>query len=200
MDERAKWESRYQRASEPVYGREPSEFLVRSLPLLPPPGRCLDVAGGEGRNAVFLARQGWQVVLLDVAIAGLARARALGRAGGAGAALVAGDSGALPLRPGGVRFDLVLVTNFHDRELVAAAGSWLAPGGALVVEGFSLDQLGRQSGGPPDPALLWKPNELLRLPEGLRVVWYEDRLVDGDDNPCHRGPKWVVRLVARRPA
>jgi hypothetical protein len=70
----------------------------------------------------------------------------------------------------------------------------------LVVEGFALDQLGRGSGGPSDPATLWKPNELLRLPEGLRVVWYEDRLVDGDDNPCHRGAKWVVRLIARRPA
>ena len=198
MDERAKWESRYQRAAEPVYGREPSEFLVRALPLLPAPGRCLDVAGGEGRNGLFLASLGWQVVLADVAISGVVRARKPASSHGAGPMLVVADAAALPLGPGMARFDLLLVVNFHDRGMIASAERWLAPGGALLVEGFALEQLGRPSGGPQDRDLLWKPNELLDLARGLRVVWYEDRLVDGDDNPTHRGAKWVVRMIARR--
>src|SRR5512136_73904 len=76
MREREKWEKRYQDSEEPLYGREPSGFLLRSLPMLPEGGRCLDLGGGQGRNAVFLARRGWEVLLVDAALAGVARARA----------------------------------------------------------------------------------------------------------------------------
>lgn len=207
MDERSKWEKRYQQAGEePYYGHAPSPFLVRSLPLLPPPGRCLDVAGGEGRNALYLAERGWWVTSCDVAVAGLARARARARRVPQRLALCAADTAAWPLGPLRGGWDLVLVINYHSREVVQAATTWLAPGGALLVEGFAREQLGRPSGGPQELALLWRPNELLELVtrpptgEALRVVWYEDRLVVDDDNPRHRGPKWVVRLIARRPA
>ncbi len=207
MDERGKWERRYQQANdEPFYGRDPSPFLLRSLPLLPPSGRCLDVAGGEGRNAVFLAARGWHVTMLDVALAGVARARQCGRESGQQLCLMVADTSHWPLRRPPVGWDLILVVNYHSRELIAAAPALLAPGGALLVEGFAQEQLGRSSGGPQDPALLWRPNELLDLitseaapREPLRVVWYEDRLISNDDNPRHRGEKWVVRMVARRP-
>jgi hypothetical protein len=82
--------------------------------------------------------------------------------------------------------------------LVAAAHELLRAGGVLLVEGFAKEQLGRPSGGPQDPNLLWGPNELLEAAADLRVLWYEDRLTAADDNPRHRGEKWVVRLVARR--
>lgn len=206
MDERRKWESRYQQANqEPFYGRQPSPFLVRALPLLPAAGRCLDVAGGEGRNALFLAQRGWQVTVLDVAVAGLARARRRAAEEGARLGLVAANTSHWPLGCPTGGWDLILVVNYHSRELLATAPSLLRRGGALLVEGFAQEQLGRTSGGPQDPALLWRPNELLELvagaaPTPLRVVWYEDRLVTDDDNPRHRGEKWVVRLVARRPS
>jgi hypothetical protein len=90
--------------------------------------------------------------------------------------------------------------NYHQHSAIAAAGRSLRPGGALVVEGFAQEQLGRTSGGPQDPALLWRPNQLLSLVGSLRVVWYEDRITSDDDNPRHRGAKWVVRLIARRTA
>lgn len=207
MDERSKWERRYQQTGEePFYGWEPSPFLVRSLPLLPAAGDCLDVAGGEGRNALFLAKRGWRVTVLDVAVAGVARARRRALDTGHGVRVLAADSNHWPLRSTPAVWDLILVVNYHSRELIAAAGSLVRPGGALLVEGFAQEQLGRSSGGPQDPDLLWRPNELLKLATGagegreaLRVVWYEDRLVPGDDNPRQRGPKWVVRLVARRP-
>ncbi len=199
MDERSKWEQRYRQAAEPFYGREPSPFLVASLPLLPRGGRCLDAGGGEGRNALYLASLGWEVVMVDLALAGVARARAHAAQRGLRLHLAVADLDASPLRLGEGRFDLVLAINFHSRWLVAAAADWLRRGGALVVEGFAQEQLGRGSGGPQDPAILWHPNELPRLVEDrLRLVWYEDRLLEGDDNPRHRGPKWVVRLVAVR--
>jgi SAM-dependent methyltransferase len=200
MGERERWERRYQDSEEPVYGRKPSPFLVRSLPLLPSVGRCLDLGGGQGRNALFLARRGWDVILVDVAVAGVARARAGARAEMVhlSAAVADLNEGALAVPEQG--FDLVLMINYHEHATVAAAGKWLRPGGALIVEGFAQEQLGRTSGGPQDPGLLWRPNEMLSLAGGLRVVWYEDRLTSDDDNPRHRGPKWVVRLIACRTA
>ena len=201
MDERFKWEQRYSQAKEPFYGHEPSPFLLRSLPLLPPRGRCLDAGGGEGRNAMFLAARGWEVLLVDMALAGVARARRHAAAQGWPLRLVVADLESNPLALGEGALDLVLAINFHSRRVVEGAMRWLRPGGALVVEGFAQEQLGRSSGGPQDPAVLWHPNELPRLvTPGLRLVWYEDRLVEDDDNPRHRGPKWVVRLVAVRPA
>lgn len=198
MDERERWERRYQQAEEPFYGRDPSLFLRRSVALLPNGGRCLDLAGGEGRNAVFLACRGFSVTLADVALAGLSRAALMARTAGASVRVVATDlrHSALVDPPGG--WDLILLINYHDRQSVAGAASRLRPGGAVVVEGFAKEQLGRGSGGPPDLDRLWGRNELLDLLRPLRVVWYEDRLVEADDNPHHRGAKWVVRTIARR--
>jgi SAM-dependent methyltransferase len=200
MCEREKWEKRYQDSEGPFYGRKPSAFLVRSLSLLPADGRCLDLGGGQGRNAVFLARRGWTVVMVDCAIAGVAGARALARAESVALVPVVADlaEGALVIPEAG--FDLVLMINYHEHAAVSTAARWLRPGGALLVEGFAREQLGRSSGGPQDPAMLYRPNELLRLARGLRVVWYEDRLITDDDNLRHHGAKWVVRLVARRTA
>jgi SAM-dependent methyltransferase len=200
VSERERWERRYRDTGEPFYGREPSAFLARSLALLPPPGRCLDLGGGQGRNAVFLARRGWDVILLDTAMAGVARARSAARHAGAPLAGAAIDLslGGLAVREASL--DLVLLINYHDRLAAAAARGWLRPGGALLVEGFAQEQLGRSSGGPQDPAFLWHANELLALAGDLRVVWYEDRLTGEDDNPRHRGVRWVVRLIARRNA
>jgi SAM-dependent methyltransferase len=200
MREREKWERRYRDAEEPFYGREPSAFLARSLALLPDGGRCLDLGGGEGRNAVFLAQRGWSVVMVDAALAGVARARrrALAESVPLAAVVADLDEGALAIAESSL--DLVLMVNFHEHSAVKAAGAWLRPGGALLVEGFAQEQLGRSSGGPQDPALLFRPNELFDLARDLRVVWYEDRLITDDDNPRHSGAKWVVRLIARRTA
>jgi hypothetical protein len=92
------------------------------------------------------------------------------------------------------------VINFHDRGTIRGAAGWLRPGGILLVEGFALEQLGRGSRGPREARYLWKSNELLSLAEGLRVVWYEDRETAEDDNPRHRGARWVVRMIARKEA
>lgn len=200
MHRREDWERRYLESQEPVYGREPSPFLVRSLPLLPAGGRCLDLGGGQGRNAVFLAKHGWEVFLVDAAFAAVARARAWARAENVRLRAAVADltEGGLALPK--ASFDLILIVNFHEREAVTGAARSLRSGGALLVEGFAQEQLGRGSGGPQDPTVLWNANELLSLAGALRVVWYEDRLTTEDDNPRHRGAKWVVRLIARRTA
>jgi hypothetical protein len=202
MDERSRWEERYRQPQEPFYGRDPSPFLRRSLPLLPPPGRCLDAAGGEGRNAAFLAALGWRVLLADVALAGVARARNRERPD---TKRVRWNCAACVRRPR--RLAAATRTRIPrpapGRQLPRPRPGRLrrraaAAGRSATGRGFAKEQLGRSSGGPQDLDLLWGSNELLRAAAGLRVLWYEDRLTADDDNPRHRGEKWVVRLIARR--
>ena len=199
MGDRDKWERRYLESDEPPPGGDPSAFLVRSLPLLPAPGRCLDLAGGQGRNALFLARRGWDVTLVDLAVAGVARARWAARRERVDLRVAAVDLEAEGLAVPEASVDLVLMLNYHERSLVSRAARWLRSGGALVVQGF---------GEPPDPArgapgardYFWRPNELLQLARPLRVVWYEDRIAVETENPRHPGPRRMVRMIARRTA
>jgi SAM-dependent methyltransferase len=200
VSDRERWERRYQDGDNRLHEPEPSAFLARSLPLLPSPGRCLDLGGGQGRNALFLAQRGWDVTMIDVALAGVARARSLARARSVPLAGAVAD-----LETGGLSFreaslDLVLMINYHDPTTVVEAAGWLKVDGALIVQGFAHEQLGRASGGPQNPEYLWRPNQLLDLATPLRVVWYEDRLAADEENPRHPGPRWVVRLIARRTA
>lgn len=69
-----KWDERYQ-AEEFIFGTEPHEFLKRVQPYLPSSGRALDLATGEGRNAIYLAQQGLQVEGVDTSVVGVAKAR-----------------------------------------------------------------------------------------------------------------------------
>src|SRR5947209_368568 len=71
-----RWQQRYS-TPDYTFGREPAEFLLRCRPLLPPTGKALAVADGEGRNGVWLARQGLDVVSIDFSPAAQAKARAL---------------------------------------------------------------------------------------------------------------------------
>ena len=75
------WNARYA-GEEFVYGREPNDFLVQAAPAIPPRGTVLCLADGEGRNSVWLARQGFRVTAVDVAEQGLAKGRELARASG----------------------------------------------------------------------------------------------------------------------
>ncbi|MCJ7755521.1 MAG: class I SAM-dependent methyltransferase, partial [Thermoanaerobaculales bacterium] len=74
--DRERWDRKFA-SSEFIYGKEPSRFLADNVELLPATGRALDVAAGEGRNSVFLARQGLEVDAVDISEVGLAKARQL---------------------------------------------------------------------------------------------------------------------------
>lgn len=164
MDERSKWERRYQQTGEePFYGWEPSPFLVRSLPLLPAAGDCLDVAGGEGRNALFLAKRGWRVTVLDVAVAGVARARRRALDTGHGVRVLAADSNHWPLRSTPAVWDLILVVNYHSRELIAAAGSLVRPGGCPAGGGFRPGGAGALLGRSSGPGSALAPQRTLEV-------------------------------------
>lgn len=160
----ADWDARYA-ASELVWGTDPNRFVAAELEGLPP-GRALDVACGEGRNALWLATRGWHAVGVDFSAAAVERARRLaGEAGVAGAVeFVVGDVVAGPLPEG--PFDAVVVAYLQlpadgRRAAVRAAASRLGAGGTLVIVGHDSDNLAHGAGGPQDPAVLYRAADLV---------------------------------------
>ena len=187
--DRKKWEELYASGARP--DRPPSSWVVDTLATLPNDIRLLDVAGGTGRHAGPAARPGRVVVLADIALEAVARARVanLDLLG------VVADAPFLPFRAGA--FNVVLVTNFLDRSIFPALVALLAPGGYLVYETYTVahEELVRRglARGPQSPDYLLQPGELPALARPLRTIEYME--VDVEDAA---GRRCCARLVAQR--
>ena len=168
-EQRAKWDERYRDAS----FREPEPSLLEALPLMGR-GLDLDVAAGEGRNSVALARAGFTVVAADfsgVAMSWLAeRAR---REGLPIMPVVADLEASIPLRPGS--FDAVVNISYLDRELVPGLKRLLRPGGVLLFDTFLIDQA--KSGHPREPRFLLGHYELYDLLSDMELLRYREGIV-----------------------
>jgi tellurite methyltransferase len=180
--DRQKWDRRYRAEGDDL--APPSELLT-SLEL-PAPGRALDVASGTGRNALWLARRGWAVTLVDISAEGLARARR--EAGPLPLELVCADLEGDPLPPG--PFDLIVCTYFLLRPLFPAFTARLAPGGLLVYAQPTRSNLQRHQ--HPSAAFLLEDGELPSLVRGLEIVRYQEGWFGEGDDARHE-----ARLVAR---
>jgi SAM-dependent methyltransferase len=154
--DREEWNRRYA-GSELVWTARPNRFLVAEAGDLPP-GRALDLACGEGRNAVWLAEQGWQVTGVDFSGVALEKARELAAARGVEAAWVEADL--LAYRPERRGYDLVLLFYLQlpapQRGLILrAAADAVATGGTLLLVAHDSSNLEHGHGGPGDPAVLY---------------------------------------------
>jgi SAM-dependent methyltransferase len=158
---RAEWDRRYQ-TSELIWTATPNRFVVGEVTGLRP-GRALDLGAGEGRNAVWLAEQGWQVTAVDYSAVGLAKAARLAEARGVRVDWVTADL--LEYLPEPAASDLVLIAYLQlpPAELAAvlhAAAAAVAPGGTLLVIGHDLTNLSEGVGGPPVPEVLYTPEAI----------------------------------------
>ena len=168
MDAEA-WNRRYA-TSDLIWTAEPNRLLVQEVVGLPP-GRALDLGAGEGRNAVWLARQGWRVTAVDFSDVGLAKARRLAEAAGVELNLVCADA----TRPVGGQFDLVVVLYLHlpaekRRLALRNAAAALAPGGTLIVLGHDSSNLTDGFGGPQDASVLFTAADVVGDLEGAGLA------------------------------
>jgi SAM-dependent methyltransferase len=178
-----RWDARY-REREGGPG-EPSPFLVGLDPLLPRRGRALDVAGGAGRHALWLAGRGLDVTLVDVSGVALALARSHADRTGVTVSTVRLDVESAPLPAG--PWDVIVSVYFLWRPLFREIPSRLADGGYLVVAHPTRTNLERHT--RPGPEHLLEDGELPRLASGLTVLAYDEGWRDG---------RHEARLVARR--
>lgn len=166
-EDRRRWNTRYREQHE---AREPSAFLRSLADLLPISGRALDVAGGTGHDALWLARRGLDVTLLDISEVALERAAETARAAGVGLRTQPLDVEVEPLPPG--PFDVVLCLNFFWRPLFARFPKVLAPGGLLVFAQPTRSNLQRNA--HPSARFLLEDGELPGLLQGLECVSYTE--------------------------
>lgn len=185
-EERSKWNARYREGSHAA--AEPSPSLVEIEALLPLRGRALDVAGGAGRHALWLARRGYEVTIVDISDVGLRIAEERAREEGLSISTWRADlaTESVPFGP----WDLILVSHYLDRALFPALVDALSPSGLLVVLHPTKRNLERHE--KPGAPFLLEEGELLRLAGALSVVkWDEGWLPSG---------RHEARLIARKAA
>ena len=191
---RALWDERHA-AREPIESPEPDPTLIDEIGSLRP-GRALDLGSGDGRNAIWLASQGWQVTAVDFSQVALDRGRALATACGVRVEWQLADL--LEWSPGVGRFDLVTLFFIHlppdeRRDVYARAAAAVAPGGTLLIVGHDRTNLADGVGGPQDPDVLFTSSDVAADLAGFRV----DRAdVVRRPAPDGRGPiDAIVRAV-----
>ncbi len=167
----SEWDARYASAPDLVWTAEPNRFVVKETGGLTP-GRALDLGAGEGRNAVWLAEQGWRVTAVDFSAVAVERGRKLARERGVEVDWQVADVTSYQPEVGG--FDLVLLAYLHlpapQRSTVLhRAGAAVCPGGSLVLVGHDLANLTNGIGGPQDPTVLQTPDMVVAELSGLHV-------------------------------
>lgn len=188
MSERAKWDARYGTRLEAA-APAPSPFLTAHRALLPA-GRALDVAAGDGRHALWLARQGFAVDAIDLSHAGLVRLRAAARREQLEIDAVQADLEEYPLPTH--RYAAVVNTRYLQRSLFAALRCSVRPGGVVAFETFLREQA--RIGHPRNPAFLLEPGELRDAFAGFEILVDEEGCFTADG-----APEYLARVIARRP-
>ncbi len=203
-DPAAMWNTRYAGTEDYVFGDAPNAFLASQAERLKPGWTALAVADGEGRNGVWLAEQGLDVLSIDFSEPAQAKARRLAEARGVQISLQRTDLSAWPWPE--AAFDVVvgIFIQFADPPLrerfFAGMKQAVKPGGLVLVEGYRPEQLAYGTGGP-------RIVENLYTEAMLRDAFgdFEILLLSAYDAPIsegagHSGMSALVDLVARRPA
>jgi SAM-dependent methyltransferase len=176
---REDWDARYA-AVENLWAAKPNRFLVAEVGELEP-GRALDLACGEGQNAIWLATLGWQVTGVDYSEVAIAKARGRAEREGVDADFVCADL--VSYEPEAAAFDLVVVLYLHipsrERRLVLArAAAAVASGGTFLLVGHDTLNMTEGVGGPSDPDIHFTPDEIAAELPGLEIVKAERVLRD----------------------
>jgi SAM-dependent methyltransferase len=196
------WDERYA-TDEYVYGTQPNDFVRDHVTSLPPGGRVLCLADGEGRNGVFLAQQGMNVTSVDQSSVGLAKASALAEQRGVSISTAVADLASYDL--GTEQWDAIVSVFCHlppdlRRSVHNRAVHALRPGGVFLLEAYTPQQLEFRTGGPPTVDLLMTSSTLTEELEGLGMLLNHEFTRDIHEGRLHDGPSAVVQVLARKPA
>jgi SAM-dependent methyltransferase len=182
--QREDWDKRYA-SVENLWAVKPNRFLVAEARGLNP-GRALDLACGEGQNAIWLATLGWDVTGVDYSEVAISKARTRGDRDGVHVDFLVADL--VSYEPEAGAFDLVLVLYLHiprdeRRGVLERAAAAVAPGGTFVFVGHDLTNLTEGVGGPSDPGLLCTPDDIAAELPGLEIEKAERVLRDVAGEP-----------------
>ena len=194
------WDQRYG-GEEYFYGTEPNAFLVSQHALLKPGMSCLAVADGEGRNGVWLAEQGLDVLSLDASPVAQAKARQLAQRRGVQMRFEQAD---LLAWQSGERFDAVaaIFIQFVGPDLrpaqFANLEQHLKPGGLLLLQGYTPKQIEFKTGGPSQVENLYTEPMLRELCADMEILHLREHDSVIREGAGHNGLSALIDLVARK--
>lgn len=196
-----KWDERYD-TEEFVFGTEPNDFLYEIAHHLPTQGRALDLATGEGRNGVFLAKRGLEVCGIDMSAVGLAKAQKLAAQHNVPFTALLCDIEEYDFPTEHYAVISSVFCHFAEparSEVYRRAADALVPGGWFVGVFYHPDQIVFGTGGPSDPAMLGTLRDMLDVLGGLEWQVAEHVRRDVREGSRHVGTSALVRLLGRKP-
>ncbi len=188
--DKTRWDKRFH-TKRFALGKEPNPFLKRYIKFLPPRGIALDIAAGEGRNSVFLAKKGYQVDAVDISEVGLKKAERLAKEMGVRINTVLADLDHYKIEKG--KYDLIANFYFLERSLIPKIKKGLKRGGMVIFETYILEQRELGTGGPKHPRYFLKHNELLDLFRDFRILFYREGIFNEGGRK-----KAVASLIAEK--
>ena len=195
------WDQRYNN-EEFAYGTEPNDFLKSEFAQIPKGGKVLCLAEGEGRNAVFLAKQGYEVTAVDQSPVGLVKATKFAAQNGVEISTVVADLNDYDL--GENCWDGIVSIAAHvppalRQKLHKQVVKALTDKGVFLLEAYTEKQLKMDGvGGPPNKELLMSLNELKEELSGLEFVIGQEVERHISEGQYHQGESAVVQVVARK--
>ena len=190
------WNSRYSE-QEFAYGTEPNEFLKEQLKNLKT-GIALFLGEGEGRNAVYASKLGWQVDAVDFSSSAKAKALKLAEENKVIINYEVCDLNDYTFKEN--YYDLVVKIFIHPpldlrRKVFNKSIQSLKQNGKMIIEAFAKDQINNTSGGPRSLDLLYSENDILELVNGLETVVIKSETINLEEGEHHKGKADVIRFV-----
>ena len=180
------WDKRYETEAY-IFGKEPVEFLREHIDLLPR-GKALDIAMGEGRNAVFLAKNGFDVDGCDISEIAIRKAQELAKENNVKIHAFVADLEAYKLPKDA--YDVIACFYYLQRDLVPQMEKALKPGGMIIYETYTIENWDRGLEGPKNKDYLLKSNELLNLFKDLKIIYYRELVLNNK--------KAIASLIAKK--
>jgi SAM-dependent methyltransferase len=202
-DEVERWNSRFS-AEHYVFGTAPNVFLASQASRLKKGATALCIADGEGRNSVWLAEQGLKVTAFDVSPVGVEKARKLARERGVEVDFNVANIHAYDWSA--KRYDVVagIFFQFADpaerTRIFAGLRQSLAPGGLLLLQGYTPRQLEYKTGGPPHAENMYTEPMLREAFAGLEILHLREHDDIVEEGKGHSGMSALIDMVARAPA
>lgn len=183
--DKSRWDKMYSKHKGYVFGKEPAAYLVEVLSLLPK-GRALDLAMGEGRNAIYLAKKGFNVDGVDISEVAIRKARRLAMEQGVRVKTIIADLNKYQVEA--ETYDVILDFYFLNRDLIAQIKKGLKKGGVVVFENYTRAHLKYDKA--QNKAYLLNNGELKELFKDFEIVKYRE---------IDNGKEALASIVARKP-
>ncbi|MEP9410517.1 MAG: class I SAM-dependent methyltransferase [Candidatus Brocadia sp.] len=180
------WDKKYE-VEAYIFGKEPVEFLKEHIDILPR-GRALDIAMGEGRNAVFLAKNGFDVDGCDISEIAVRKAEALAKEHNVTIHAFVADLETYQLPKD--TYDVIACFYYLQRNLIPQMKEALKQGGMIIYETYTIENWERGFDGPKNKDYLLKPNELLDFFKDLKIIYYRELILNDK--------KAVASLIAKK--